>query len=110
MRRLMAALAVVTLTSTSCGGIGQASTVREASVQSEDPVATVAPTWIRGLRVVRDNGKEESCAWSTTYPQIPSAQPLTDALRRLVEERRAAFLKWARESGCGEQAGKAPEL
>ncbi|MCA2227704.1 polysaccharide deacetylase family protein [Nonomuraea aurantiaca] len=110
MRRLMAALAVVTLTSTSCGGIGQASTVRQASVRSEDPVATVAPTWIRGLRVVRDNGKEESCAWSTTYPQIPSAQPLTDALRRLVEERRAAFLQWARESGCGEQAGKAPEL
>ncbi|WP_433513502.1 polysaccharide deacetylase family protein [Nonomuraea sp. CA-143628] len=111
MRRLVAALAVVTLTSTSCGGIGQASEVWQASVKrSEDPVATVAPTWMRGLRVVRDNGNEGSCAWSTTYPQVPGAQPLTDALSRLVEARRATFLKWARESGCGEQDGKAPEL
>lgn len=106
----MAAMAVVTLTSTSCGGAGQDTKVWQASVRSDDPVATVAPTWISGLGVVRESGKEQSCVWSTTYPQVPGAQPLTDELRRLIEERRAGFLEQARASGCGESDVKAPEL
>ncbi|MFI7640819.1 polysaccharide deacetylase family protein [Nonomuraea sp. NPDC049400] len=78
------------------------SAVRAASHHA-DEIATVSPTWIDGLRVVRPSGNDVSCPWSITYPQVPGAEAFTAALRRMVEARRADF----RTQACHQAA---PEL
>ncbi|MFI7704205.1 polysaccharide deacetylase family protein [Nonomuraea sp. NPDC049480] len=63
-----------------------------AAAHHADGIATVSPTWIDGLRVIRDSGNDRSCPWSIAYPQVPGADAFTAALRRMVEGRRADFL------------------
>ncbi|MEV0200929.1 hypothetical protein [Nonomuraea sp. NPDC050691] len=56
-----------------------------------DEIATVSPTWIDALRVIRDTRDDQLCPWSIAYPQVPGAEPFTTALRRMTESRRAVF-------------------
>ncbi|WP_327589521.1 polysaccharide deacetylase family protein [Nonomuraea sp. NBC_00507] len=64
-------------------------------VHQPDEISTVSPTWIDGLRVVRDSSNDRSCAWSIAYPRVPGADSFTAALRRMAENRRAEFLRQA---------------
>ncbi|MGW3241955.1 hypothetical protein [Streptomyces sp. NPDC001070] len=54
-------------------------------------VRAVMPTWITGLRVIGARGGG-ACRWSTSYPSVPGAQPLTRTLSREVRRGLLAFL------------------
>ncbi|MEU5266187.1 polysaccharide deacetylase family protein [Amycolatopsis sp. NPDC021455] len=67
-------------------------------------IRTVAPTWIRGLRIVSDNSDSASCPWAVSYPAVPGADALTTALREKTENR----VKTLRESQNGVQDAECP--
>jgi peptidoglycan/xylan/chitin deacetylase (PgdA/CDA1 family) len=52
---------------------------------------TVDPSKIKGLRIVSDNSENSSCAWATSYPDVPGATAMTDAMKKFVEGRLASF-------------------
>jgi peptidoglycan/xylan/chitin deacetylase (PgdA/CDA1 family) len=45
----------------------------------------VDPSKIKGLRLVSDNSESTSCVWATTYPDVPGASAMTDAMKKYVE-------------------------
>ncbi|RVX46291.1 peptidoglycan/xylan/chitin deacetylase (PgdA/CDA1 family) [Nonomuraea polychroma] len=100
---LITMLLVVTgLVTAGCAATGSTPTQeirRTAAVHAAshhaDEIATVSPTWIDGLRVVRPSGNDPTCPWSIAYPQVPGAEAFTAALRRMVEARRTDFLAQA---------------
>ncbi|MGP3961602.1 polysaccharide deacetylase family protein [Nonomuraea sp. 3N208] len=99
------AVAALLMTTAACGPTTDAADTRttvHATVAADKTpaIATVSPTWIRGLRVVRDTSNDRRCAWSIAYPQVPGAEPFTAALRRFVEARRSAFLGGAPSDDC----------
>ncbi|MGI5287865.1 polysaccharide deacetylase family protein [Nonomuraea polychroma] len=110
------AVAALLMTTAACvpttDGAGTHTTVHATVAPDKTPaIATVSPTWIRGMRVVRDSSNDRHCAWSIAYPQVPGAEPFTAALRRFVEARRADFLGGTPSEDCAASPDvPAPEL
>jgi len=102
-RRVTRAAAVVALTAilTGCSqlplampGAAPADRVRQPVRVSPDGFM---PDWIEGLTIVHDASEDADCPWSTSYPAVPGAAPLTGALRDSVRE----YLAGVREGGDG---------
>ncbi|MEU0411171.1 polysaccharide deacetylase family protein [Streptomyces griseorubiginosus] len=89
----------------SSGSSGTATAARPGPSATTAPVRTVDPARIKGLRLVSDNSEDPSCAWATTYPDVPGATAMTDAMKKDVQGRLATFREL-----CEESSGVAGEL
>jgi hypothetical protein len=95
-RRIAIGLAAATaLLAAACDSSGEAAVSGSVPTRASGNVRTVLPTWIGGLRVVRSSGGK-ACRWTTSYPSIPVAKALTEAVRHDVEARRRSF-----DADCG---------
>ncbi|MGW2288692.1 polysaccharide deacetylase family protein [Streptomyces phaeochromogenes] len=56
-----------------------------------DPGGGVDPATIKGLKIVSDNSDDRSCRWAASYPDVPGASSMTDAMKEDVERRLAGF-------------------
>ncbi|MDX2703978.1 hypothetical protein PV350_14070 [Streptomyces sp. PA03-6a] len=91
-----ALLAVPACTSPSGGRPSPAT----ASADGQE-VRAVMPTWIHGLRVIGARGTGGACRWSTSYPSVPGARPLTRTLDREVHRGLRDFLAaHGHDAGC----------
>ncbi|MDX6348520.1 MAG: peptidoglycan-N-acetylglucosamine deacetylase [Streptomyces sp.] len=101
-RRIAIGLTAVTaLLATACDSTGEAAVSSSVPTTASGDVRTVLPTWISGLRVVRTSGGT-ACRWTTSYPSVPGAKALTEAVRRGVEARRRSFATGCGSGGAGD--------
>ncbi|MDC2957923.1 polysaccharide deacetylase family protein [Streptomyces gilvifuscus] len=52
---------------------------------------SVDPSKIKGLQIVSDNSENASCAWATSYPDVPGASAMTEVMKKYVEGSLATF-------------------
>ncbi|MET7688153.1 polysaccharide deacetylase family protein [Streptomyces sp. NPDC005483] len=90
----------------SSGTASGTATAAPGSSATASPVRSVDPSKIKGLQIVSDNSENTSCAWATSYPDVPGATAATEAMRKDVEARLALF----RESCADEADAPAGEL
>ncbi|MFF0015944.1 polysaccharide deacetylase family protein [Streptomyces sp. NPDC005374] len=64
---------------------------RPGASTTASPARTVDPAKIKGLQIVSDNSESTSCAWATSYPDVPGATAMADAMKKDVQERLAIF-------------------
>jgi len=90
---LLGSLSVMTACSSGSSGSGSSTTAgaRPGSFSTVSPVRTVDPSKIKGLQIVNDNSENTACAWAASYPDVPGASAMTDAMKNYVEGRLAAF-------------------
>ncbi|GAA2653512.1 polysaccharide deacetylase family protein [Streptomyces vastus] len=77
---------------------------RPGSAPGPSPVRDVDPSKIKGLEIVSDSSEQSSCAFATSYPDVPGAESMTAAMEKEVEERLAGF----RSGPC--ESAEGPEL
>ncbi|BBC37696.1 hypothetical protein SGFS_089900 [Streptomyces graminofaciens] len=65
------------------------------------PVRAVNPSKIKGLRIVNDSSENRSCPFATSYPDVPGATAMTDAMKKDVERRLATFRSMCDDSPTG---------
>jgi peptidoglycan/xylan/chitin deacetylase (PgdA/CDA1 family) len=68
---------------------------------SPSPVRTVDPSKIKGLKIVNDSSEHTSCRFATSYPDVPGAEAMTNAMKQDVEQRLSAF----RSGACTADSG-----
>ncbi|MEV0743475.1 hypothetical protein AB0I51_47945, partial [Streptomyces sp. NPDC050549] len=90
---LLVSLSVATACSSGSPDGANATTAeaRPGSSSGVSPVHSVDPSKIKGLQLVNDNSESTSCAWATSYPDVPGASAMTDVMKKYVEERLATF-------------------
>ncbi|MBZ3900252.1 MULTISPECIES: polysaccharide deacetylase family protein [Streptomyces] len=95
---LLGALALTAACSPGPSGTSDAASAgaKPGSTSTAPPVHGVDPSKIKGLRIVGDSSEQRSCAFATSYPDVPGAEAMTAVMKRYVEERLATF----RSAGC----------
>lgn len=90
---LLGSLCVTAACSSGSSGTAGTTTAppRPGSSSTPSPGRPVDPSKIKGLRIVGDNSETRSCAWATSYPDVPGATAMTDVMKKYVEERLASF-------------------
>ncbi|NEB05087.1 polysaccharide deacetylase family protein [Streptomyces sp. SID13726] len=104
---LLGSLALTSACSSGSAGTadGPTAAARPGASASASPVRTVDPAQIKGLQIVSDNSENTSCAWATSYPDVPGATAMTDAMKKDVQGRLASF-----RSACSGGAATGSEL
>ncbi|NNN31416.1 polysaccharide deacetylase family protein [Streptomyces sp. S3(2020)] len=67
-----------------------------SATSTASPAHSVDPSKIKGLRIVSDSSEQKSCAFATSYPDVPGAEAMTAVMKKYVEQRLATF----RSDGC----------
>ncbi|MEI5521991.1 polysaccharide deacetylase family protein [Streptomyces brasiliscabiei] len=95
---LLGALALTSACSPGPSGTSDTASAgaKPGSTSTAPPVHGVDPSKIKGLRIVGDSSEQQSCAFATSYPDVPGAEAMTAVMKRYVEERVATF----RSAGC----------
>ncbi|WP_128435020.1 polysaccharide deacetylase family protein [Streptomyces cyaneus] len=90
---LLGSLSLTAACSSGSSGASDSATAgaRPGPSSGTSPVRAVDPSKIRGLRIVNDNGENSSCPFATSYPDVPGATAMTDAMKKDVEQRLATF-------------------
>ncbi|MET8976322.1 polysaccharide deacetylase family protein [Streptomyces sp. NPDC004539] len=83
----------------------RSSAAESASAATAGSVHVVDPSKIKGLRIVSDSSEQQSCAFATSYPEVPGAEAMTAVMKKDVERRLATF----RSAGCASGA-EGPEF
>jgi len=111
-RRAARAAAVVAVTAVlaGCSQLPLAIPGTAPSERARQPVRVspdgFMPDWIEGLTIVHDASEDPDCPWSTAYPSVPGAAPLTRALRNAVRDYLASVREGGNDGGaCLEPAG-----
>lgn len=89
----------------SSGASGTAPAARPGASATTAPARSVDPARIKGLRLVSDNSEDPSCAWAATYPDVPGATAMTDAMKKDVQDRLTDFREL-----CEQESGVSGEL
>ncbi|MFF7645296.1 hypothetical protein [Streptomyces canus] len=90
---LLGSLSATAACSSGSSGTASSTTAgaRPGSSATVSPVRSVDPSKIKGLQLVNDNSESTSCAWATSYPDVPGASAMTAAMKKYVEGRLATF-------------------
>jgi peptidoglycan/xylan/chitin deacetylase (PgdA/CDA1 family) len=90
---LLGSLSLTAACSSGPSGVPDAATAgaRPGPSSGASPVRTVDPSKIKGLRIVNDSSEDKSCPFATSYPDVPGAAAMTDAMRKDVARRLAGF-------------------
>ncbi|MGW1748334.1 polysaccharide deacetylase family protein [Streptomyces sp. NPDC002092] len=90
---LLGSLCATSACSSGSSGTASSTTAgaRPGSSSTVSSVRSVDPSKIKGLQLVTDNSESASCAWATSYPDVPGASTMTDAMKKYVEERLETF-------------------
>jgi peptidoglycan/xylan/chitin deacetylase (PgdA/CDA1 family) len=94
-----------------CSSGSDVSSVTSAAVGRHEPTSTpastpsaarsVEPSKIKSLEIVSDNSEQSSCAFATSYPDVPGAEAMTAAMKKDVDKRLAYFRSDECEDGEG---------
>lgn len=104
---LLGSLAMTSACSSgSTGAVDGTPAARPGASASASPVRSVDPAKIKGLQIVSDNSENTACAWATSYPDVPGATAVTDAMKKDVQGRLADF----RAACSGDSAVAGSEL
>ncbi|MEU9174500.1 polysaccharide deacetylase family protein [Streptomyces sp. NPDC048420] len=89
---LLGSLALATACSSGSSATASGTdTARPGASATTAPARTVDPAKIKGLRIVSDNSESTSCAWATSYPDVPGATAMTAAMKKDVQARLSTF-------------------
>ncbi|MEU0031290.1 polysaccharide deacetylase family protein [Streptomyces sp. NPDC006335] len=100
---LLGSLSMATACSSGSSGTAgdETAAARPGSSATASPVRPVDPSKIKGLEIVSDNSENASCAWATSYPDVPGATAAADAMKKDVETRLAAFRELCADGDVG---------
>ncbi|MDX2932744.1 polysaccharide deacetylase family protein [Streptomyces ipomoeae] len=78
---------------------------KPGSPSTASPVRSVDPSKIKGLRIVSDSSEQSSCAFATSYPDVPGAEAMTAAMKKYVEQRLDTFRSAECAGGAADTEG-----
>ena len=105
---LLGSLCLTAACSSGSSGVSDSATAgaRPGPSSGASPARAVDPSKIKGLRIVNDNSENSSCPFATSYPDVPGATAMTDAMRKEVERRVASFRSMCDDSPTGADGGE----
>ncbi|MET8081082.1 polysaccharide deacetylase family protein [Streptomyces sp. NPDC005303] len=104
---LLGSLALATACSSGSPGTASGTaTARPGASAAPSPTRTVDPARIKGLQIVSDNSESTSCAWATSYPDVPGATAMTAEMKKDVQWRLAAFRASCEDGSASDDGGE----
>ncbi|GGW45345.1 polysaccharide deacetylase family protein [Streptomyces caelestis] len=100
---LLGSLSLTAACSSGSSGASDSATAgaRPGPFSGASPVRAVDPSKIKGLRIVNSSSENSSCPFATSYPDVPGAAALTEAMKKDVEQRLASFRTLCDDSPTG---------
>ncbi|WP_149831105.1 polysaccharide deacetylase family protein [Streptomyces tailanensis] len=100
---LLGSLSLTAACSSGSSGASDSATAgaRPGPSSGASPVRAVDPSKIKGLRIVNNSSENSSCPFATSYPDVPGAAAMADAMKKDVEQRLARFRSMCDDSPTG---------